>query len=161
MCKSFTVTYVVTTESDQSGRKEYIPGKKVTSIFSDPNIVIPSQIRIETYLMFYLKTQSETQLKKKPFENTIYPFITDAKIKLGRRICLSHVSAGVDAAFGVFTIQTLDRHMSATRAKDLRKGNFESLFNFLQDLLILLAADKRDGQTLGTETTGTTDTMQV
>ena len=51
--------------------------------------------------------------------------------------------------------------MSATRVKDLRKGNFESLFNFLEDPLVLFVADKRNGQTLGTETTGTTDTVEV
>lgn len=45
--------------------------------------------------------------------------------------------------------------------RNLRKGNFESLLNFFKDLLILLAADKRDGETLGTETTGTTDTVKV
>ena len=48
-------------------------------------------------------------------------------------------------------------------AKDrhLRKGHFESLLNFFEDLLIILVADEGDGQTFGTETTGTTDTVQV
>lgn len=91
----------------------------------------------------------------------MYPFIPDEEMRLGRKICLSHVSAGVDTAFGVFAIQRLDRHTSASRARNLRKGNFKSLFDFLEDLLVLLVADKRDGQTLGTEATGTTDTVQV
>lgn len=43
----------------------------------------------------------------------------------------------------------------------LRKGHFESLLDVLQDLLILLAADERDTQTLGTETSSTTDTVEI
>ena len=43
----------------------------------------------------------------------------------------------------------------------VRKGNFESLLDILQDLLILLVAHEGDGQTLGTETTGTTNAVQV
>lgn len=46
-------------------------------------------------------------------------------------------------------------------AGNLRKGNLESLLNLLEDLLILLAADERDTETLGTETTGTSDTVEV
>lgn len=44
---------------------------------------------------------------------------------------------------------------------NLRKGNLETLLNLLQDFLIFLAAHERDSKTLGTETTSTTDTMQV
>jgi hypothetical protein len=43
----------------------------------------------------------------------------------------------------------------------LRKGNLESLLDGLEDLLVLLTAHKGDGETLGTETTGTTDTVEV
>lgn len=43
----------------------------------------------------------------------------------------------------------------------LRKGDFESLLNLLENLLVLLRAHKGDGKTLGTETTGTTDTVEV
>lgn len=43
----------------------------------------------------------------------------------------------------------------------VRKSNFEALLDILQHLLVLLAADKRDGQTLGAETTSTTDAVQV
>lgn len=43
----------------------------------------------------------------------------------------------------------------------LRKGDFESLLNLLENLLVLLGAHKGDGKTLGTETTGTTDTVEV
>jgi hypothetical protein len=44
---------------------------------------------------------------------------------------------------------------------DLRKCNLESLLNRLQYLLIRLAADERDRKTLCSETTGTTDTVEV
>lgn len=43
----------------------------------------------------------------------------------------------------------------------VRKSNLEALLNLLENLLIILAADKGDGETLGSETTGTTDTVQV
>lgn len=43
----------------------------------------------------------------------------------------------------------------------LRDGNLEALANSLQDLLVVIAADKGDGETLGTETASTTDTVQV
>lgn len=43
----------------------------------------------------------------------------------------------------------------------LRKGDFESLLNLLENLLVLLGAHKGDGKTLGTETTGTADTVEV
>lgn len=45
--------------------------------------------------------------------------------------------------------------------ENLRKSDFEALLNLLEDLLVLLRADKGDGKTLGTETTGTTDTVKV
>jgi len=44
---------------------------------------------------------------------------------------------------------------------DLRERNLESLLNRLQYLLISLAADEGDRKTLGSETTGTTNTMEV
>ena len=56
----------------------------------------------------------------------------------------SHVGAGVDASFGVFW-----------------KGNFESLLDILQHLLILLAADERNRQTLRSEPTSTSDAVQI
>lgn len=59
-----------------------------------------------------------------------------------RRLC--HVGARVNAALGV-----------------LRKGDLEPFLNVLENLLILIAADKRNRQPLGTETTSTTDTVQV
>lgn len=45
--------------------------------------------------------------------------------------------------------------------KDIRKGNFEALLNILENLLVILVADEGDGQTLGTETAGTTDAVKV
>lgn len=47
------------------------------------------------------------------------------------------------------------------KSEYVRKGNLEALLNLLENLLVLLAADKRNGQTLGTETASTTDTVQV
>jgi hypothetical protein len=44
---------------------------------------------------------------------------------------------------------------------NLRKRNLESLLNRLQYFLIGLTADERDRETLGSETTGTTHTMEV
>lgn len=43
----------------------------------------------------------------------------------------------------------------------VRKSNLEALLNLLENLLIILVADEGDGETLGSETTGTTDTVQV
>lgn len=45
--------------------------------------------------------------------------------------------------------------------RDLRQSHLETLLNFLEDLLIVLVADEGDRQTLGTETTGTADTVEV
>jgi hypothetical protein len=44
---------------------------------------------------------------------------------------------------------------------NLRKGNLKALLNFLKNLLVILVADEGDRKTLGTETTGTTNTVQV
>lgn len=55
-----------------------------------------------------------------------------------------HVSAGVDTLLGEFG-----------------KRNFEALLNRLKNSLILRAADEGDTETLGSETTGTTDTVEV
>ena len=43
----------------------------------------------------------------------------------------------------------------------IRKGDFEALLNVLEHLLVIFAADEGDRETLGTETTGTTDTVEV
>jgi hypothetical protein len=44
---------------------------------------------------------------------------------------------------------------------NIRKSNLESLLDLLEDLLVILVADEGDRKTLGTETTSTTDTVQV
>lgn len=44
---------------------------------------------------------------------------------------------------------------------DQREGNFEALLDLLEDFLVILVADEGDGQTLGTETTGTANTVEV
>jgi hypothetical protein len=56
----------------------------------------------------------------------------------------SHVSGAVNTLLGIIG--------------DL---GVEALLDLLQHLLIGLAADERDGETLGTETTGTADTVEV
>lgn len=45
--------------------------------------------------------------------------------------------------------------------ENLRNLSFESLLNLLQNILVSLAAHKWDWDTLGSETSGTTDTMKV
>lgn len=55
-----------------------------------------------------------------------------------------HVALDVNALLGV-----------------LGQRNGEPLLNLLKDLLVLLGADEADGNTLGTETTGTTNTVKV
>ena len=45
--------------------------------------------------------------------------------------------------------------------ENLRKSNFESLLNCLENLLVCFVGNKRDGETLGSETTSTTNTMEV
>lgn len=44
---------------------------------------------------------------------------------------------------------------------DIRKSDLETFLYRLEDLLILIRAHKRDGETLGTETAGTADAMEV
>lgn len=43
----------------------------------------------------------------------------------------------------------------------VRKSDLEALLNLLQNLLVLVGGDEGDGETLGAETAGTTNTMQV
>jgi hypothetical protein len=59
---------------------------------------------------------------------------------------------------------TLRSHISATINPTLWVGwdlRIESLLNLLQHLLILLTTDEADTQSLRTETSGTTDTMEI
>ena len=44
---------------------------------------------------------------------------------------------------------------------NIRQRNIEPLFDLLEHSLIVLAADKRDTKTLGSETAGTTDSVQI
>lgn len=55
-----------------------------------------------------------------------------------------HVGAGVD-----------------TLLRELGEGDLEALLDRLQNSLVLGAANERDTETLGSETTGTTDTVEV
>jgi hypothetical protein len=43
----------------------------------------------------------------------------------------------------------------------VRKSNLEALLNLLENLLVILVADEGNGETLGSETTSTTNTVQV
>jgi len=43
----------------------------------------------------------------------------------------------------------------------LRKSNLESFLNSLENFLVRLAGNERDRKTLGSETTGTTNAVQV
>ena len=61
-----------------------------------------------------------------------------------QQLLVVHVGAGVD-----------------TLLRELRKGNLEALLNRLENNLIIRAADEGDTETLGSETTGTTDTVKV
>ena len=52
--------------------------------------------------------------------------------------------------------------MTLKIVKDLlRKFDFEALLDVLEDSLIVRVADERDAETLGTETTRTTDTVKI
>lgn len=64
--------------------------------------------------------------------------------KLWTNCLRRHVGAGIDPALG-----------------ELRKGNFKSLLDILQHLLIRFTAHKGDRDTLGSETASTTNPMQV
>jgi len=66
------------------------------------------------------------------------------KEPIGRTDLVVHVGAGVDTLLGEFG-----------------KGDLETLLNRLQNSLIFGAADEGDAETLGSETTGTTDTVKV
>jgi hypothetical protein len=77
---------------------------------------------------------------------------------------LSHVGGGVDTGLGVLAemfVSMWPRDMGRCSGGYIRKGNLETLLNLLEDLLVILVAHEGDGETLGTETTGTTDTVEV
>jgi hypothetical protein len=51
--------------------------------------------------------------------------------------------------------------LEQTRDRNLRKSNLEPLLNGLQNLLVCLRAHEGDRETLSSETTGTTNSVQV
>ena len=51
--------------------------------------------------------------------------------------------------------------MTARKALNLRKGNFETLLDLLENVLIIFAGNEGDAETLGAETTGATDSVKV
>jgi hypothetical protein len=74
--------------------------------------------------------------KRKPF---LHLSITSS-----RRHLVVHVRGRVDTVLG-----------------ELRELDLETLLDRLEDRLVVGAAHERDGETLGSETTGTTDTVKV
>src|ERR1700685_4631750 len=57
---------------------------------------------------------------------------------------------------------SLDRSEHAIKtAIDVRNGNLEPLLDLLEDVLVLLAANEGNAETLGAEAAGATDAMQV
>ena len=79
----------------------------------------------------------------------------------GRHNLSSHVGRCVNATFGEFSVWKLAIVGQVGQRFDLREGNLESLLNRLQHLLICIAAHEGDRETLGSETTGTTNTMKI
>lgn len=74
----------------------------------------------------------------------------------------SHVGAGLDAILGELTVMNVSQcHQDIPDRLYSRDGNLKALANGFEHLLVFLSADKGDGQTLGTKTTSTTDTVQV
>lgn len=57
--------------------------------------------------------------------------------------------------------QAISLAMKRGQEKNLRKRNLEALLNGLENRLIVGAADEGDTEALGTEATGTTDTMKI
>jgi hypothetical protein len=74
-----------------------------------------------------------------------------------------HVGAGVNATLGEFPahILSVTRLLEQDHGLDLRKSDLEALLNCLQHLLVCLRAYEGDGETLGSEATGTTNTVKV
>lgn len=74
-----------------------------------------------------------------------------------------HVCAGIDASLREFSVDFISyvNWDTGLIGLDLRKCHLESLLNRLQHLLILLTTHKGDGETLGSETSSTTNTMEV
>jgi hypothetical protein len=90
--------------------------------------------------------------------------ILSINILYERNGLVGHVALGVDATLGEFTCGMLAsalRTWIKTGRANLRQSDFESLLDGLEHLLVLLAADEGDTETLGTETTSTTDAMKV
>lgn len=73
----------------------------------------------------------------------------------------SHVGASLNAILRELTTTILARRPRNKAGIYLRNGNLEALANSLKHLLVIITADKGDGETLGTETASTTDTVQV
>jgi hypothetical protein len=72
-----------------------------------------------------------------------------------------HVGAGVDASLWELPGLIVSNGSRRGGGVNLRKSNFESLLNRRQHLLVALGADKGDGETLGSKTTGTTNAVKV
>lgn len=71
-----------------------------------------------------------------------------------------HVRARIDTVFREFATEELALNHAYSESH-LRKSNVETRFNLLQDFLVVGTADEGDTETLGTEATSTSDTVQV
>lgn len=97
-----------------------------------------------TCAMLTVLVATETKLPAESRSLAVCDVRAGTHTQIHRTSLVVHVGAGVDALLG-----------------KLGKGDFETLLDRLQDGLVLGTADERDGQTLGTETTSTTDTVEV
>lgn len=74
------------------------------------------------------------------------------------------VGSGINTSLGVFSVGyiiSIGNEMWEWTSGNSRKCNFKSLLDSLENLLVCLTADEWDGETLCSETTGTTNTMKV
>lgn len=74
-----------------------------------------------------------------------------------------HVGTRVNSILGEFAIRRIskDNLDGFGGLEHLRKSNFETLLDRLQNLLVAIGAHERDSQALGTEATSTTNAVQV
>jgi hypothetical protein len=61
----------------------------------------------------------------------------------------------------MWRVSILSVGRAVNRTFELLDLNLEAVLNLVEDLGVVLVCDERDGKTLGAETTGTSDTVQV
>lgn len=72
-----------------------------------------------------------------------------------------HIRRRVNTLLREFAVKLSMEVVFEGNGWDLRKLDLETLLDRLENRLVVRAADEGDTQTLGSETTGTTDTVQV